>query len=148
MTKTLFTKFLIIVLLVGILVPVLQPARADDSSARVTDPPVRGEDLGGNTEKGSEPCSSFWGFEFKQCFLRVVGYVLEFVLNLESYLLSIAGWILDIVIRIQNDSFYNQPLVNIGWKIARDVVNIFPRAKFPLSNKNALLTATWRALRK
>lgn len=62
---------------------------------------------------------------FSGCLLQGVASILEIGLRLVSYLITAASAILNIVIGIQNKAFHDQPLVNIGWKLARDVVNIF-----------------------
>lgn len=62
---------------------------------------------------------------FSGCLLQGIASILELGLRLVSYLIAAASAILNIVIGIQNKAFHDQPLVNMGWKLARDVVNIF-----------------------
>ena len=67
----------------------------------------------------------FFGSGFSGCFLYMVATVVNIIFKGASWLLYAVGKIFNIVIFINNTSFYNQAIVNIGWKIVRDVVNIF-----------------------
>jgi hypothetical protein len=62
---------------------------------------------------------------FQGCLILGFANMLDYILYGFTWVLSFAAAILDIVLKVQNDAFYNQPMVNLGWKIARDVVNMF-----------------------
>ncbi len=85
-----------------------------------------GLDTVGNACDGAG-VSGFFGIpnDISTCLSYMAARVLYLIVWLVSWFLWIAGMIFDMVLQVQNSSFYNQPVVNVGWKIARDVVNIF-----------------------
>ena len=113
--NTFFKKILPVILIIAIFsvsLPIV--------NAQVFPPP-------GAATKGSDTACSWqsptsW---FTSCLLVGVNYILELVLKIFVWGITFAGAILNMIIKVQNGAFYDQPMVNIGWKIARDVVNIF-----------------------
>lgn len=67
-----------------------------------------------------DPTTIYYG-----CPILLAVYILELVLRGTSWFITIAAGIMNVVLALQNTAFHDVPLVNIGWKIARDVVNIF-----------------------
>ncbi|MDA1334916.1 MAG: type IV secretion system protein [bacterium] len=58
------------------------------------------------------------------CLVLGLAYGLSYALDIFSYLITLASALFDIALSIQNEAFYDQPIVNAGWMISRDVVNI------------------------
>jgi|GEM_PF-4613775 len=63
--------------------------------------------------------------EFGTCISYVFAKFLYIIVGLVSWLLWAVGQIFNMVIGVQNGAFHDQAMVNVGWKIARDITNIF-----------------------
>ena len=62
---------------------------------------------------------------FGDCLYLGAINLLQIFLDISGFFIALAGNMLNVVIKVQNTAFHDQPAVNIGWKITRDVVNIF-----------------------
>ncbi|MSR76358.1 MAG: hypothetical protein EXS68_02095 [Candidatus Ryanbacteria bacterium] len=81
-------------------------------------------DIGLDTLSSCGAWESFWG-GLGPCLSYLAAQILFSVVQLASWLLWVVAKIFNIVLVVQNGAFHNQPLVNTGWIIARDVANIF-----------------------
>lgn len=83
-----------------------------------------------SADKGSNICLNYaYGLfpyiDIGGCILLGIGHLLSFTMNLVSYALTAAAALFDLVLGIQNTAFADQPIVNVGWIIVRDLANIF-----------------------
>lgn len=122
-----YTKALALTLILVTLFAPLAPAIAQqsgDQQQSVASPQESSSDVGSNI------CIGYRGVIFPYidvggCILLGIGYILSFTMNFVSYALTAAAALFDLVLGIQNTAFADQPIVNVGWIIVRDLANIF-----------------------
>jgi hypothetical protein len=85
------------------------------------------EKTGGNKalDVGSDSECGTFDFITYPCVMWGIFYLLDIGLRITGSLLSVIGDVFDLVLATQNQAFSDQPVVITGWKVTRDIVNIF-----------------------
>lgn len=144
--KKLFRKIVWLVVLASVAAPsMVAPALAQEAANNAPYYLQRpAEDGGFQVNTGADPgsniagtASQFDGLQStvactkspstwpRDCLVLGIAWILQIGIRIAGFFLGVANSVFNVVLQVQNTKFYDQVMVNRGWEISRDVVNMF-----------------------